>query len=120
MPGYLPAGDLPALYTGAAVFALPSLSEGFGIPILEAFACGAPVVASDRTSIPEVAGDAAELVDPDDTDSVAEGIKSVLEDEAYRKKLIDRGALRVKEFTWLESAIAHLELYSEVVAEARR
>ncbi|MHC4663733.1 MAG: glycosyltransferase family 4 protein [Planctomycetota bacterium] len=117
MPGYVPTEDLPALYTGASLFVLPSLSEGFGIPMLESFACGTPVVASDRTSIPEVAGDAAVLVDPEDTDSIAEGMDSVLGDEKLRNELIEKGKARAGEFTWLASAIAHLELYNEIVLE---
>ncbi len=118
MPGYVPAPALPPLYGGATALVLPSLSEGFGIPILEAFACRTAVVAANRTSIPEVAGEAAVLVDPEDTDSIAEGLRAMLTDETRREELIELGAERVKEFSWFKSAIAHLELYREIVMEA--
>jgi len=118
MPGYVPTPALPPLYGGATAFVLPSLSEGFGIPVLEAFACGTAVVASNLTSIPEVAGGAAELFDPKNSDAIAESLRKILTDEARREELIELGAERVKEFSWLKSAIAHLELYREIVMEA--
>ena len=120
MPGYVGAADLPALYSGAAVFALPSFSEGFGIPILEAFACGVAVLAGNRTSIPEVAGEAALLVNPFESDEIAEGLRTLLSDNKKRDEFVRLGRERVRGFTWEKSAIAHLELYREIVAESER
>lgn len=106
--GYLPDGRLATLYSAAAVLAFPSLYEGFGLPALEAMACGTPVVAADRSSLPEIAGNAAVLVDPFDTESIAEGIRRVLVDSKLRVTLVERGFARAKLFTWERCAIETL------------
>jgi hypothetical protein len=105
--------DLPILYNGASVFVLPSLYEGFGLPLLEAMACGTPVVASSVSSIPEVAGEAAILVDPLDPESIADGLKVALFDTARRQKLVESGLKRSKEFSWEKAARETFEVYRE-------
>ena len=98
--GFVADEDLPALYTLADVFAFPSFYEGFGIPILEAMACGTPVVASNASSLPEVVGDAGLLVTPEDTEALAEALERALEDSALRATLIARGQEQARRFTW--------------------
>ncbi len=97
---YVPSDYLPALVRAAALFVMPSLYEGFGLPVLEAMACGTPVVCSNTSSLPEVAGDAALLVDPLDTDTLAEAIIRGLTDEPLRDELRTRGHARARHFTW--------------------
>lgn len=94
--GHVPDAQLPALYAGAQAFVLPSLYEGFGLPCLEAMACGTPVVASDRGALPETCGDAALLVDPTDQSAIADAVQAAMVDEA----LVDRGLRRATEFSW--------------------
>ena len=101
---YVDAGDLRALYQGAAAFVFPSLYEGFGLPVLEAFASGTPVVTSNTTSLPEVAGDAALLVDPLEVDALAAAMTSVVEDTALAGRLREAGRTRAKAFTWARCA----------------
>lgn len=102
--GYLSDTDLATLYSTAAVFAFPSLYEGFGLPMLEAMACGTPVVAANRSALPEVGGGAALLVDPLDSESIADGIERLLHDDPLRAELIARGFGRAKTFSWHDSA----------------
>jgi glycosyltransferase involved in cell wall biosynthesis len=110
--GYVPADDLPALLSGAAVVAYPSLFEGFGLPVVEAMACGAPTVTSDRSSMPEVAGDAAFLVDPYDVDAIARGIETALRaGQMDRPGVAARAMAQASLFTWDRTAAATLELY---------
>ena len=104
-----PEADLSALLSAAEVLAFPSLAEGFGLPILDAWKTGAAVLTSDRTSLPEVAGDAALLVDPTDTDAIAAGLTRLMSDPAERARLVRRGALRVNLFNW-ESTAARFAL----------
>jgi glycosyltransferase involved in cell wall biosynthesis len=92
--------DLAALYAGADAFVFPSLGEGFGLPVLEAMACGAPVVTSDRSSLREVAGDAAGLCDPGDDASIGSALAEVLADRDLAEDRVRRGLLRAGEFTW--------------------
>jgi glycosyltransferase involved in cell wall biosynthesis len=113
----LPAADLPALYNGAGLFVLPSHYEGFGFPVLEAMGCGAPVVVSDRASLPEVGGDAALTVDPDDPDALAEALRQVLTDSALREAMRAKGLERVKQFTWQKTVQETLALYEQVLGE---
>lgn len=108
--GYVPDEDLPALLTGARAFAFPSLYEGFGFPILEAQACGVPVLASNVSSLPEVAGDAALLVDPSDVDAMAEGLCRLVVDETLRGALVARGYANVERFSWARAAREVLEI----------
>jgi alpha-1,3-rhamnosyl/mannosyltransferase len=98
--GYVDADVLPALYSAATVVAYPSLYEGFGLPVLEALACGGVLVASNTTSIPEVAGDAAILVSPTDDEALAEAIAIAWTDPEIRSKLKQAGPLQAAKFTW--------------------
>ena len=117
LPGYVPSNDLPLLYSAAKMFVFPSCWEGFGIPILEAMACGAPVLTSNRTSMPEIAGDAAFLVDPESVEEIAEGMAHVASSTSLRSKLIERGFERAKAFTWDDCARQTLEVYRKVGAD---
>ncbi len=110
--GFAEDSDLPALYTLAVLAALPSLYEGFGLPVLEAMACGTPVVTSTVSSLPEVAGDAALMVDPLDVGAVAEALRRLLTDEALRGDLRARGLARAATFTWDRSARQLLDVYA--------
>ena len=103
--------QLVELYRGADCLVFPSLYEGFGFPVLEAMACGTPVVCANRTSLPEVAGDAAVLVDPDDTDAFAAALAEVLSSEARREELAAAGLARAQEFTWRRCADLTVGVY---------
>jgi glycosyltransferase involved in cell wall biosynthesis len=98
--GFADEDDLPALLSGAALLCYPSLAEGFGLPILDAFVCKTAVLTSTTTSLPEVAGDAALLVDPTDTLTLRAGLERLLSSEEARNDLVARGWRRVKEFSW--------------------
>jgi glycosyltransferase involved in cell wall biosynthesis len=98
--GYVPAEELARLYARARIFAFPSLDEGFGIPVLEAMAAGAAVVASNRSALPEVSGDAALLIDPFDTGSITHALIRLTEDENLRMQLQQKGWKRAAEFPW--------------------
>jgi glycosyltransferase involved in cell wall biosynthesis len=102
--GWVPEEDLAALYNLADLLVFPSLYESFGIPLLEAMACGCPVIASKTGALPEIAGGAAYLVDPYDPDDIAEAMRKVLSDEALRKDLRERGLFRAKAFSWEKCA----------------
>ncbi len=115
--GFVDDADLPALYRAATVFAYPALHEGFGLPVLEAMACGVPVVASNTSSLPEVTGaDGALLVDPLDVEALAEAIERLLADDALRVSLRERGLERAAGFTWERSARALWAVYEELIA----
>lgn len=117
--GFVDDGDLPALYRQATAFAFPSLYEGFGIPPLEALACGTPVVASSASSVPEVVGDAGIQVDPLDVDGWTAALRRVCEDAALRAALIARGTKRAAHFTWEAAAQRWLALVEETVNRQR-
>src|SRR5690606_33515194 len=102
--GFADDADLPALYSDAACVALPSLYEGFGLPVLEAMACGTPVVTSNLSSLPEVAGDATLLIDPLDLDALVHALERLLTDSALRERMITAGTQRTAQFTWERSA----------------
>lgn len=102
--GFAPDTEMPALYSAAKVVALPSLYEGFGMPLLEAMACGTPVVAANRAALPEIAGGAALLVDPLDSAAIAGGIERIINAEETRRTMIIRGLERVESFSWSESS----------------
>ena len=113
--GFQPAATLVAFYRLARVFVFPSLYEGFGLPPLEAMANLTPVVTSNLSSMPEVVGDAALLVDPYDSHSIAEGLGRALTDETLRADLVARGRRRAAAFSWREAAARTLEVYRGVV-----
>lgn len=115
--GYCHGRDLACAYAEADVFVLPSKYEGFGLTVLEAMACGTPVVCSDRASLPEVAGDAAILCDPDDVTGFAEAITRVLSDRDLAERLTFRGRERAQQFTWERSARQTLDIYEQAYRE---
>jgi glycosyltransferase involved in cell wall biosynthesis len=102
--GLVPDEELSAFYTGAAAFVYPSLFEGFGLPILEAMACGTPVVSSNRTAMPELLGDAGLLVDPEDVTGMANAIGRIIEDRALAAELSQRGLARTRQYSWQATA----------------
>ncbi len=110
--GEVPDADLPLFYSGADVFVLPSYVEGFGLPVLEAMACGTPVACSNAGALPEVAGDAALLFPPRDVDSLTETLAQVLGSQALRQQLVHRGLERCRLFSWERMAEETLALYS--------
>jgi len=110
-PGFVDDDDLPALYSAARVLAYPSLYEGFGLPMLEAMACGTPVVASAAACLPEVAGDAALIVPPTEVDALAAALEQALSDEDLRASLIAKGFERARQFSWDKSARQLLDIY---------
>jgi len=112
--GYLPDDQLAVLYRLASVFAFPSLYEGFGLPPLEAMASGTPVVTSNVSSMPEVVGDAAELVDPYDVDSIVEGLRRVLTDPVRAAEMRRKGLERAREFSWERSVAKTLDVYRRI------
>lgn len=109
--GYVGDEDLPALYSGAVAFVFPSLYEGFGLPALEAMACGTPVITSNTTSLPEVTGDAALLVDPIDPDELCEAMSTMLSDQSLREELKAKGLMRAAEFSWKRCAEQTTQVY---------
>ena len=112
MLGYVPDRDLPGLYRGASVFVYPSFYEGFGFPVLEAMACGTPVITYRTTSLPEVAGDAAILLDPPvPLETLASTITRVMRDADLRRSLIERGLVRVASFDWRSTAAVTAGVY---------
>ena len=111
--GYVPDKDLPALYSGAKAFLFPSLFEGFGLPIIEAQACGAPVLTSSISSMSEVAGDTAILVDPYDIDSIRNGIIKIM-DQEVAKELTKKGFENIKRFSWEKCAKETLKVFSSL------
>jgi len=114
-PGYVSAKELPVFYSAADLFVFPSLYEGFGLPPLEAMACGAPVIASNNSSLPEVIGDAGLLVDSRRVDAIADGMRRVLADPALRADLRERGLRRASILTWENTARQTAELYLQLL-----
>ncbi|MFP5228298.1 MAG: glycosyltransferase family 4 protein [Acidobacteriota bacterium] len=112
--GRLSDSEVRSLYTGAFAFAFPSLYEGFGFPPLEAMYCGAPVIASDRTSIPEVCGDAALYFDPLSSESLRQAVERLLGDPELRAVMIEKGRKRAERFTWAHAATEVMRVLSQV------
>ena len=115
--GYLDDQTLAQLYAAATLFLYPALYEGFGIPPLEAMACGTPVLVSRAASLPEVCADAAHYIDPYSVDAMREGIRQLLESTALRRELTERGLRRVAAFDWDLSAARHAEIFLELGRE---
>jgi len=113
--GFIPVSDMPAVYTASDMFVYPSLYEGFGLPPLEAMACGVPTICSNNSSLPEVVGDGAELVDAQNLDTIAETILKISDDQEYGRKLAARGLVRAKEFSWHKTALETVECYKKVL-----
>ncbi|MEM7537656.1 MAG: glycosyltransferase family 1 protein [Chloroflexota bacterium] len=114
--GYVPLSDLVALYNCATLCLFPSLYEGFGLPVLEAMACGTPVATSNVSSIPEVAGDAAVLFDPLDVEDMFRKVKPLLDNPSYRAKMVERGYQQANLFTWKRAAAQTMAVYEEAAS----
>jgi glycosyltransferase involved in cell wall biosynthesis len=110
-PGFIPAEELPWWYRGAEVFVYPSLFEGFGLPVLEAMACGTPTITSTASSLPEVAGDAAILVNPDDSNELAEALHRVLVSPELAEQLRCAGPRQAAYFSWTQTAASTRDVY---------
>lgn len=117
--GYLPDEELPLLYNAARGLIYPSLYEGFGLPVFEAMACGCPVVTSNTSALPETAGDAALLVDPEDTRAIARAIIRITGDEKLRYEMIQKGLERVRAFSWEKTALGIFEVLREAGGNLR-
>jgi glycosyltransferase involved in cell wall biosynthesis len=117
--GYVPDSKLADLYCGARVFVYPSVYEGFGLPVLEAMSCGTPVVTSNVSSMPEIAGDAAVLVDPRDLRNLTQAIRNVVVDDCLHQTLRRRGLERAAEFSWESTARGTLKVYQEAFGKDR-
>ncbi len=113
--GYVPESTLPDLYSGARCFIFPSLYEGFGLPVLEAMACGAPVVTGNRTSLPEVAGNGALLVDPTNAAEMAEAINRIVSNKAFRDELRGRALAQASMFSWERTATKTRDVYASLL-----
>lgn len=113
--GYVGVEDLAAWYARAQVFAFPSLDEGFGMPVLEAMAAGTAVLTSNRSALPEVAGDAAVLIDPDNLDSLIDGLRRLTEDADLRADLTQRGIQRARQFSWEKAVAETWSVYRELL-----
>jgi glycosyltransferase involved in cell wall biosynthesis len=117
-PGFIPRDELPLWYNAADLFVYPSLYEGFGLPPLEAMACGTPVVASNTSSLPEVVGDAGLLVEPTDAEEIAEAMQRLLTDSTLRDELTSKGLERARAFTWHRTARETAEVYDRALSGA--
>jgi glycosyltransferase involved in cell wall biosynthesis len=120
LTGYVPHQDLAPLYSGAVCFVYPSVFEGFGLPPLEAMKCGTPVIVGNRTSLPEVVGDAGLMVDPFDVRALASAIERLICDSDFRSELRHKGLDQARKFDWRETARRTLDVYKEVVDTASR
>ena len=116
LPGHVANEDLPALYSGAEFFVFPSLWEGFGIPIVEAMACGTPVITSNVSSLPEIAGDAALLVDPYSVDAITDAMLRISQDSNLCQSLRQRGFERARQFSWRQNAQQTLAVYRKLAS----
>ena len=113
--GYIPQEDMAAIYSGAEALVFPSWYEGFGLPLLEAFACGTPVIASNRTSIPEVGGDAVLYVDPANPDTITRAMEKILNEPALKTKLVTEGTRRLENYDWKKTAELTWEVMKKIL-----
>ena len=120
MPGYIVNSDLPYVYSGAFAFLYTSLRESFGIPLLEAMACGTPVITSNTSSMPEIGGPDAILVNPESTDDICEQLLKLESDENFYQRQVEVGLHRAKLFSWKYTAEQLLSLYEIVYHETRQ
>jgi glycosyltransferase involved in cell wall biosynthesis len=118
LPGYVSDEDLPAVYAGAQALVFPSLCEGFGLPVLEAMACGTPVVSSNASSIPEVGGEAALYFDPSDTEEITAAVRRLLRESDLRDSLRTRGLAQTARFSW-QLAATNTEVVYDAVLRSR-
>jgi glycosyltransferase involved in cell wall biosynthesis len=118
--GYIAQEDIPLLFNLASLFVYPTVYEGFGLPVLEAMACGVPVITSDIASLPEIVGEAGLLIQPGDLNALSDAIKKVLGDPAYRDKLIREGLIRAKLFSWERTAQLTKQVYQHVLANSQQ
>lgn len=116
LTGYLPADELPLWYNSAEAFVYPSVYEGFGLPVLEAMACGTPVIVSDASSLPEVVGEAGALIPPQDVEGWTEALRRAFHDTLWRDALRQRGLLRAQQFTWDATAAQTIRTYQRALA----
>jgi len=119
-PGYIPDEDIPLLYNAAEMFVFPSLEEGFGFPVLEAFACETPLVCSNAASLPEIAGNGALLTDARNTDKLAQSVMEMIRNPDLRKNLVRKGKKRAGEFTWERCGKETIEVYQKSLGHNRR
>jgi glycosyltransferase involved in cell wall biosynthesis len=112
--GYVEDRDKPALLSGALAYVFPSLYEGFGLPILEAMACGTPVLTSNISSLPEVAGEAALLIDPHNVDEIAAGLTQLITNPNLRRQLVEQGYQQIQKFSWQKAAMQVFELLEKI------
>jgi glycosyltransferase involved in cell wall biosynthesis len=117
---YVPESDLPGLYSGATAFVYPSIFEGFGLPVVEAMACGTPVVTSNSSALPEVVGEAGLMVDPYDEEALAKAILRVVEDAQLRARLSEKSLLQAAKFSWRRTAELTLAVYQEAAGMRAR
>ena len=116
LTGYVPNTELPGIYALSTIFLYPSLRESFGIPMLEAMACGTPVITSNTSSMPEIAGDAALFIDPLKPEEITENMFKLLSDPVLRSNLVASGLEQAKKFTWRNMALEVLQVYSKVMS----
>ncbi len=119
LTGYVPDEDLPSIYSAADLFAFPSLYEGFGLPVLEAMACGTPVIASNRSSLPEVVGGAGILIDPLDVSGWVEAMERLLVDPEKRREMSEKGLQQAMKFSWEKAAAMTLEVYQSIFGDSK-
>jgi glycosyltransferase involved in cell wall biosynthesis len=117
-PGYVPGSDLPALYSAATGAIIPSVYEGFGLPVLEAMACGTPVISSGTSSLPELGGEAARYFDPYDVDGMARAIRAVWSDPDLRDDMSQRGIEQASRFSWERAAEETSHVYERTLEAA--
>jgi len=115
--GFVPTKDLVGIYNCATVYCQPSFYEGFGLPVLEAMACGCPVVAANTASLPEICGDAAVMVNPNDIGSIADGLKKLIRDENLRRDLTEKGLEQAQKFSWEKAAGETVKVYERILRE---
>ena len=113
--GYIGAKELAQWYARARIFAFPSLDEGFGMPVLEAMACGVPVIAGRRAALPEVCGEAALMVDPEDVEAIAAALESLMEDPSLAERFVQAGRIRAQEFRWQKAADGTWRVYQMLI-----